>query len=254
MIPLRDLLDPRPAAEPPVAAAVWIPAAELEGRVHELPPAGEVLRVADAEDAGLALETLARLERPAALEPRFAYADSPEPGRLWRPNAFLEAWLAAEHATPGSALDIACGGGRDAVFLASLGWSVTGIDWLPDALERGEALRARYAAERAIRWVRQDVEAEPGIAGTFDLVTCFYFLDRNLFGTLGSLLGPGGSVLLETFTAKHRETHGRPNRERFVLELGELPSLVSSLEVVSFDEAWRDGGRHTARLWARRGR
>ncbi|HRI43855.1 MAG TPA: class I SAM-dependent methyltransferase [Fimbriimonadaceae bacterium] len=250
MIPLRDLLDPRPRPEPPFRGAVWIPATEIETRIQELPKPGESVGVAQAEGASSAIEILVRLGREPRLVELVEFAQDADRGRLWRPNPLTETFAAAGET--GRALDIACGGGRDAVFLASLGWEVVGIDWLPDALQRAEALRQRYAPERRIHWLLQDVEKDHRIAGVFDLVTSFFFLDRELFATIGNLLRPGGSVLLETFTVWHREKHGRPNRERLVLELGELPTLVSGLEVVDFDEGWRSDDRHTARLWARK--
>lgn len=250
MIPLLDLLDPRQTAEPPLRGAVWIPAAEIDARVQELPKQGEPFCVAQVDGFSRAMEVLARLGREPRLVEIFEFAPEPERGRLWRPNPLTETF-AATGAT-GHALDIACGGGRDAVFLASLGWEVVGVDWLPDALERAEALRQRYAPEHRIRWLLQNVEDDHRFDGEFDLVTSFFFLDREVFATIGNLLRPGGSVLLETFTKRHREKHGRPNRECLVLELGELPTLVPGLEVVQLDEGWRPDGRHTARLWARK--
>jgi SAM-dependent methyltransferase len=250
MIPLRRLLDPRTAPEPPVVGAVWVPAAELEDRVHELPPRGEAIDVAELEGADVAMNTLVALGRCPSLVSSIELGPSMEPGRLWRPNAFLE--CVEGGLRRGDALDVACGVGREAVFLASAGWQVTGLDWLPDALERAEDLRRRYAPETVIRWVNHDVESRPDVSGAFDLVTSFFFLDRRFLGRIGNLLRAGGHAVVETFTRLHRERHGKPNRERFVLELGELPSLVPDLEVVSFDEGWRPDGRHTARLWARK--
>lgn len=58
---------------------------------------------------------------------------------------------------PGSALDLGCGTGRDAVYLATHGWQVTGVDLVPQALDR--AARRSAAAGVAVRWVQGDIGA-----------------------------------------------------------------------------------------------
>lgn len=64
------------------------------------------------------------------------------------PNRFVEAELT--HLRPGRALDLGCGEGRNAVWLAEHGWQVTGVDFSPVALEKGRA-------RRSTRWcVRRD--------------------------------------------------------------------------------------------------
>ena len=62
-------------------------------------------------------------------------------------------------------------------------------------------------------------------------------------------LKPGGSVLCETFTALHRQRHGKPARDVHVLQPDELPAFFDSFEIRAYSEEWR-GEHHTARLWA----
>ncbi|HVT13014.1 MAG TPA: methyltransferase domain-containing protein [Fimbriimonadaceae bacterium] len=156
-----------------------------------------------------------------------------------------------EDLQPGMALDLACGTGRDAVFLASLGWEVTAIDHLPDALQRGQDLARRYLrsdlAER-IRWVCQDLE-KVAVGGAFDLVSIFWFLDRGVLRSVPGLLHSGGSLVLETFSAIHRERYGKPRTESFVLRTGEPASLLPQL-TTRLEEAGWHGDRHSVRFWA----
>ncbi len=84
-------------------------------------------------------------------------------------------------------------------------------------------------------------------------MSVFRFLDRRLYRRLHRLVRPGGTVLVETFTTLHRERHGKPARERFVLRPGELPGLLEGLEILDYSEAWR-GRAHTARARAVRPR
>ncbi|MBK8913291.1 MAG: class I SAM-dependent methyltransferase [Phycisphaerales bacterium] len=159
-------------------------------------------------------------------------------------------------AQPPAALDLACGVGREAVYLASLGWRVLGVDVLPDALERAQRLADRCAAAIVPpAWRCADLTDAASLdgLGPFELITCFRYLSRPLLARIGERLAPGGSLLVETFTTEHRARHGRPRREGLVLEPGELRGLAAGLRVVEYDEGWRDGGAaHTARLWARR--
>ncbi len=249
-------LDPRDADDAlvrPIVSAVNIPLSEMAGRTHELPPRDEMIDVVGPAD--LAAQAVAWLSdngrRGRAVE-RFDYADpyaEAVTGRLWRPNPWLEQIL--PEFEPGRALDLACGMGREAVHMASLGWRVTAIDRLPDALERARALEARYGEERsAIDWIKGDLESgDPPIRGTFDLIVGFRFLHRPLFSRLSKWLRAGGHFVYETFTTLHRERNTRPSREAFLLEPGELPTLVGGLIIRRHEESWT-ANAHTARIWA----
>lgn len=98
-------------------------------------------------DAGKASQTADNAEVWDAL-----YSSRP---RVWsgKPNAQLIS--EASRLTPGSALDLGCGEGADAIWLARQGWSVTGVDVSAVALERAAA----HAADAGCRieWIRQDL-------------------------------------------------------------------------------------------------
>jgi SAM-dependent methyltransferase len=91
---------------------------------------------------------------------------------MWsgRPNGRLVAEVA--DLTPGRALDVGCGEGADAIWLARRGWTVTAIDISDVAV-----CRAREAAERAgaeVEWVCGDALLTPFPASSFDLVSMHY--------------------------------------------------------------------------------
>ncbi len=252
----RRLLDPRPAnlaARDPIADAVNIPFSELPDRVYELPPREQELGVIGP--APLVREVVAWLtgagRRATAVVAPVAPGESSaaELGHLWEPNAFLAEML--PRLPVGLALELACGTGRDAIFMASRGWDVTAVDVLPDALGRAREMAGRYApALRTINWLESDLEAGAvRFERTFDLVTVIRYLHRPLFPRFREWLRPGGGVLYETYTTLHRERHGRPARDAHVLESGELPGLLAGFEIRHHSEAWR-GRAHTARVWA----
>jgi SAM-dependent methyltransferase len=93
-------------------------------------------------------------------------------GAMWsgRPNGRLVTEVAA--LTPGRALDVGCGEGADAIWLAQRGWSVTAIDVSEIAICR--AREAPRAAGVCVEWICGDVLQTPLPAGSFDLVSMQY--------------------------------------------------------------------------------
>ncbi len=91
---------------------------------------------------------------------------------MWsgRPNGRLVAEV--EGLDPGRALDVGCGEGADAVWLAQRGWTVTAIDVSAVAVDR--ARRAGEAAGVAVEWISGDVLQTPLPARSFDLVSLQY--------------------------------------------------------------------------------
>lgn len=238
----------------PLADSVNIPFGEFAERTHELPPREETVLVAGPADlAERAVAWLREHGRCAVVErdvPRADVADAGHIGRLWRPNAFLQ--RVAARLDAGAALDLACGCGREAVFLAAGGWYVTAVDRLDDALARARELERRYTSRaNAIRWIAADLEAGRVEFGReFDLILGCRYLHRPLFERFEDWLRPGGSVVWETFTTLHRARHGKPAADAHVVNEGELSRLVPGLEIVEASEGWR-GEAHTARIWAR---
>lgn len=169
---------------------------------------------------------------------------------LWQPASVLvrhEARLPRR----GRALDIACGSGRNAAWLAARGLATWGVDVLPDALVRARAL-ARGALEldsAAAMFPRAPMAFTcadatrplPFAPRSFDLVTGFRYLERSLFSRVADLVVPGGFLAWETFSSRApKDTH--PRRAAFRLAPGELDSLcrAAGFEVERVD-ASEDG-------------
>jgi hypothetical protein len=70
----------------------------------------------------------------------------------------------------------------------------------------------------------------------YNVICCFYFLQRALLGRIAGALAPGGLVLCETFTRDHVEVGGRIP-ERFLLEHNELLRAFDGLRVLHYREA-----------------
>jgi SAM-dependent methyltransferase len=149
----------------------------------------------------------------------------------------------------GRALDVAGGTGRNAFWLSRRGLSVT----LADASEVALGLAGDAAAERGLAVVPllADLEAGPLPSGPWDLIVCVDFLWRPLYPLFPEAMAPGGWLAVAHPTEINQRRHATPG-PRHLLRPGELPDLVPGLEVVFFDEDWREDGRHEAWLIARR--
>jgi thioredoxin reductase/SAM-dependent methyltransferase len=162
-----------------------------------------------AEDTRLAVERL-RMFGEAAWDARYrqhAHA-------IWsgRPNAVLVDEVS--ELPVGRALDVGCGEGADAIWLAGRGWQVTAVDLSTVALARA----SEHAASAGVQvdWTHADLLTAPPAALTFDLVTSHFLhlatADRApLYAALAEAVAPGGTLLL---VGHHpldlRTTIGRP--------------------------------------------
>jgi SAM-dependent methyltransferase len=149
----------------------------------------------------------------------------------------------------GRALDVAGGSGRNALLLARRGLDVTICDISETAL--GFARGAALAEGLVIQTVALDLETAPLPDGPWDLVLSFQYLQRELFARWPELLAPGGLFVFVQPTRKNLERHPKPG-STFLLDDGELPTLVQGLEVLRHEEGWLDEGRHAAFLVARK--
>ncbi len=117
---------------------------------------------------------------------------------------------------PGRALDIGCGTGTNALTLARLGWTVTGVDFSQLALSR--ARRKARAAGLSIDFRRVDASRFDGLEGPFDFgldIGCFHSLTpagrSGYAANLPGLLAPRAALILFSFLAEPGE-EGWPTR------------------------------------------
>jgi SAM-dependent methyltransferase len=131
----------------------------------------------------------------------------------------------------GRVLDVACGGGRHARYLANRGHPVDAVDRDADAI-------AALAATPGISALCADIESGPWpYAGrSYSGVVVTNYLHRPLFPLLRAALAPAGGVLIyETFAAGN-ERYGRPSNPDFLLRRGELLELARGLQVISYED------------------
>lgn len=146
------------------------------------------------------------------------------------PSVFLTERLPALGLTAGArALDLACGAGRNALYLAAEGFAVTGIDGSAVALERAAA---RSAADADIHWEVADLEQGlPSGLGYFDLIVLVRYVNAPLLASLPAALRPGGVLLVEQHLMSTQPVGG-PGRDTFRVSRNELRSAVPQLTCV----------------------
>jgi len=136
--------------------------------------------------------------------------------------------------TAGRALDLACGRGGNALFLAAKGFSVTALDISQEALAQLAAEATRRSLP--LQTILADLEAgyhlpEQG----FDLVLDFFYLHRPLLPQLLAAVRPGGAAVLRTFSLAG-PYQGAPHNPEFVLRPGELPTIFAEWEILLHEE------------------
>lgn len=134
------------------------------------------------------------------------------------------------------ALDLACGGGRHALYLADRGFIVDAVDISAVALD---ALRAKADPER-ITLIEADLDDFAPDDGTYDLIVKTNFLDRMLIARAQKALRPGGIMIVETYMADTANEKPDSNPD-FLLQKGELLTLFSEgFEVLEYRESWNE--------------
>jgi SAM-dependent methyltransferase len=155
--------------------------------------------------------------------------------RTWsgRPNQRLVEQTA--HLSPGDALELGCGEGGDAIWLAQQGWRVTATDVSAVGVEKARAHAAEVLAPDftdRITWLAADARSWQPPAGAFDLVTSHYVhlpvpLLADLQERLAASVRPGGTLLIVNHDPLDLQTTlGRPNIPGILLTADEVAGVL----------------------------
>lgn len=136
---------------------------------------------------------------------------------------------------PGRALDLGCGTGADAIWLAQQGWRVTAVDIAAPALAFGTHKAAEAGVGERIVWERNDLDATFPV-GLFDLVACSYLhspvaLARaSILGKARTAVGPGGTLIVIS--------HAGPPTWAPDHYHDQMPSAAEVLADLDLDNSW----------------
>jgi SAM-dependent methyltransferase len=153
--------------------------------------------------------------------------------QVWSGNPNLALTVEVAGAAPGRALEVGCGEGADAVWLATEGWTVTALD--PSGVALARARTAAEAAGADVTWLQGGLLDVDLPEGGFDLVSVFYpalDLEDRPVARLAALVAPGGTLLVVH--------HAEVDRER-AIEHGFDPDLLLSPDLAAAELRGLDG-------------
>jgi SAM-dependent methyltransferase len=163
-------------------------------------------------------------------------------------------WL-VDHArvlpSSGHALDVASGSGRNAFWLAARGLETLAVDRSPASVAEIRATASTLHLPLRAEVVDLEIEGATLPVSTFDVVVVVHYLHRALFPALKDAVRPGGVLVYETFT-RAQARRGRPTNPAFLLEPGELRTLVAPLEILFEREGDFEGKMLASVIAARR--
>lgn len=168
---------------------------------------------------------------------------------------FTENIMPQQSITAGCGLDIACGSGKDLVYLTQQGWEMAGVDRSSTSLQTANELADN--ANVKINTAVVDLEAggnpfDDYVANNFDLITVSRYLHRPLFPYIKRLIKPEGIIIYQTFMVGCELTEiGRPRNPDFLLKSGELADHFHDAEILLNEETTTDDGRPFAMFIAR---
>jgi SAM-dependent methyltransferase len=153
-------------------------------------------------------------------------------------TAFLAEWEA--RLPRGRSLDVACGTGRNAIFLAGTGRPVDAVDISSAGLDRARRMTARLGAN--IQFLEADLEtdAERMLRGaSYDLIVLVRYVNRSLLPKLADALADGGFILVEQHLATHADVVGpRSPEHRYERnELLQAAAACRALRVLLYRES-----------------
>ncbi len=153
----------------------------------------------------------------------------------------------------GRVLDLACGSGRHACYLASRGHAVVAVDRDIAALEllrrAATAPGFKSSASGVVETLQCDLESSPWpfSAASFDAIVVTNYLHRPLFTPILAAMRPHGVLIYETFAEGH-ERLGRPRNPSFLLRRDELLGLMpGNWIVVAFEQGREEGPQPAVR-------
>ena len=150
--------------------------------------------------------------------------------------------------TPGNkALDIACGTGRNTLYLAANGFEVDALDISAVALQELTQHMHKATDLAFIHTQLVDLDTYTPPPSSYDLIVQTNFLDRRLIPLLASALTKGGLLIIETYMIDP-ENEKKGSNETYLLKAGELPSYFDEhYEILFYDEFWNQGENYRMR-------
>ncbi len=135
--------------------------------------------------------------------------------------------------TKGLALDLACGRGKDSVFLAQQGFEVISVDGAIEAMRNVSILKQKHSL--MIHPIVADLRSFAILPDTFDLIVMIRYLQRDLFQPIQAGLKSGGHIFIKTFNSNYLK-YNPSFKPEYLLSPLELQTTFSSLETIDHNQ------------------
>ena len=149
-----------------------------------------------------------------------------------KPSKWLEYCLNNFVKNKKTALDLACGKGRNSLLLANCDFSVLSVDINKEFLQ--------CFSHSNIKKIEKDVEKInnwPLSKAGFDIIVVTNFLNRSIFPLIINSINPYGFLIYETFSIG-QEKIGKPSNKNYILQKKELTYLCNDLLLIKYEEVW----------------
>ena len=147
------------------------------------------------------------------------------------PSALLEEWI--DDVPEGLALDVACGAGRNALYLAERGFAVDAVDISGEALAR-----ARESADKRgvrVHWIEHDLDQPLSLDAEYQLILVIRYVDLALIRHLADSLAPGGFLICEEHMVSDADVIG-PTSPAYRVSPGALVEAAEGLRICHCSE------------------
>ena len=263
-----DLRSPNEFSQGHILNSANIPAVYLEPRMHELPskekPITLIGNIDQLEIAssfllskGYSVSDRLRIQTgdlEPNINPRYCVSGSVS-NLLWSPSGVVKEFVKMCGSTNKNlnGIDLACGAGRDSIYLARKGWKMSAVDYSKSALDKVRSLAAvNQVSVKAIQLdLEKDFSAINALGHGFDAIVTVRYLHRPILTQLSHFINTGGYIIYQTFL-RGAEKIGSPKNPRFLLEAGELADIFSDFEILVDDIEYLGDGRPTNRFIARK--
>jgi len=245
-----------------------IPFNQIEQRMHELPRKSQPLTLFGTSKTLLAAITLltqkgyqvedkliASKETLQDLKDSYQIETGEQLRILWQPASVVTEFskICDKGSSNLNGLDVACGAGRDSVYLAGKGWNMTSVDYSQTALDKLNSLanNNKVIVKALLIDLEKNYAELEKTNLKFDVILFVRYLHRPMLDKIKTLIEKNGYIVYQTFL-EGSEKFGSPKNPRFLLKHGELAEVFSDFDILLDDVEYLDDGRPTNRFIAKK--
>ncbi|MFB6216833.1 MAG: class I SAM-dependent methyltransferase, partial [Candidatus Aenigmatarchaeota archaeon] len=148
------------------------------------------------------------------------------------PSSLLKKWV--PRLSPGRALDLGCGAGRNALFLASKGYDVDAIDYSEVALKIGRSRARERGLE--VNWIHSDIEKHSFLEEVYDLINVSFFHSLDSLPSVKKSLKDDGIFIYEHHLSVKEDVDRGPKSAQVRFRPNELLDIFSDYQVLYYTE------------------